>query len=62
MKRVLVTGMSGAGKSSVVRELVACGYKAVDTDDGSSEPHPDGRQLWCEDAIATLLANERGES
>jgi hypothetical protein len=26
--------MSGTGKSSVVRELVARGYKAVDTGDG----------------------------
>ena len=33
MKRVLLTGMSGTGKSSVVRELVARGYKAVDTED-----------------------------
>lgn len=46
VKRVLVTGMSGTGKSSVVRELVARGYKAVDTDDGWCEPQPDGRQAW----------------
>ena len=37
MKRVLLTGMSGTGKSSVIRELAALGYKAIDTDDG-----------WCE--------------
>ena len=58
VKRVLLTGMSGTGKSSVVRELVARGYKAVDTDDGWSETQPDGRQLWREDAIQTLLATE----
>ena len=58
MKRVLLTGMSGTGKSSVVRELVAQGYKAVDTDDGWSEQLPDGRQLWREDAIQALLATE----
>jgi shikimate kinase len=58
MKRVLLTGMSGTGKSSVVRELVARGYKAVDTDDGWSELQPDGRQLWREDAIQALLAAE----
>lgn len=50
--------MSGTGKSSVVRELVARGYKAVDTDDGWSEPLPDGRQEWREDAIQDLLSTE----
>ena len=50
--------MSGTGKSSVVGELVARGYKAVDTDDGWSEPLPDGRQMWREDAIQALLAAE----
>jgi shikimate kinase len=50
--------MSGTGKSSVVRALVAAGYKAVDTDDGWCEPLPDGRQRWREDAIAELLASE----
>jgi dephospho-CoA kinase len=58
VKRVLLTGMSGTGKSSVVRELAARGFKAVDTDDGWSEPLPDGRQLWREDAIQALLATE----
>jgi hypothetical protein len=32
MKRVLITGMSGTGKSAVVRELAARGYPAVDLD------------------------------
>jgi dephospho-CoA kinase len=54
VKRVLLTGMSGAGKSSVVRELAALGYKAVDTDDG-----------WCEPLlhrIATRTDNPYGKS
>ena len=58
MKRVLLTGMSGTGKSSVVRELAARGYKAIDTDDGWCELLPDGRQRWREDAIGRLLATE----
>ena len=58
MKRVLLTGMSGTGKSSVVTALVARGYKAVDTDDGWCEPLPDGRQQWREDAVQTLLSTE----
>jgi shikimate kinase len=53
--------MSGTGKSSVVRELVARGYKAVDTDNGWSERQPDGRQLWREDAIERLLSTEDAE-
>ena len=58
MKRVLLTGMSATGKSSVVRELVARGYLAVDTDDGWCEPLPDGRQQWREAAIRDLLDTE----
>ena len=32
MKRILLTGMSGTGKSSVISELAARGYKAIDAD------------------------------
>lgn len=32
MKRLLVTGMSGSGKSTIIDELAARGYKAVDAD------------------------------
>ena len=34
MRRVLLTGMSGTGKSTVIAELAARGYRAIDTDDG----------------------------
>lgn len=62
MKRILLTGMPGTGKSSVTRELVARGYKAVDTDgDGWCVPRPDGRQIWREDAIQALLSTEDAE-
>lgn len=42
----------------MISELVALGFKAVDTDDGWCEPLPDGRQRWREDAIAVLLDTE----
>jgi shikimate kinase len=59
VKRVLLTGMSGTGESSVViRALSARGFKAVDTDDGWCEPLSDGRQRWRENAIGELLGTE----
>jgi dephospho-CoA kinase len=58
VKRILLTGMSGTGKSTVIRALAARGYKAIDTDDGWCEPLPDGRQQWRADAIAELLDTE----
>jgi shikimate kinase len=58
VRRVLLTGMAGTGKSSVIEGLAARGYKAVDTDNGWCEPAPGGRQRWREDAIGELLAAE----
>jgi shikimate kinase len=58
VKRVLLTGMSGTGKSSVIQALAARGYKAIDADNGWCEPLPDGRQRWREDAIGELLDTE----
>jgi hypothetical protein len=61
VKRMLLSGMSATGKSSVIEALTARGYKAFDTDDGWCEPLPDGRQRWREDAIEKLLAVEDAE-
>jgi broad-specificity NMP kinase len=58
VRRVLITGMSGTGESSLIAELAELGYKAVDTDAGWCEPQPDSRQRWREDAIQALLATE----
>ena len=60
---VLVTGMSGTGKSTVLEELERRGYAIVETDDppwSETVAGPDGaEQLWCEDRIAELLAGAR---
>jgi hypothetical protein len=58
VKRALLTGMSGTGKSNVIHALSARGFKAVDTGDGWCEPLPDGRQRRREDAIGQLLDTE----
>ena len=65
--------MSGTGKSTVIKELAARGYKAVDTDDdGLSElvsvpdDEPTGLDpgqdwVWREDRIQTLLSTDDTE-
>jgi dephospho-CoA kinase len=58
MKRVLLTGMSGTGKSAVVAGLVCRGLKAIDTDYGWCETAPDGEWIWSEALIQELLSAE----
>jgi dephospho-CoA kinase len=63
---VLITGMSGTGKSTVIRELARRGFAAVDTDDGGyielvavegrTEPEP----MWREDRITALFDQDHG--
>lgn len=60
VKRVLITGMSGTGKSSLLHELAARGYRTVDTDYGDYFETADGERLWREDRISALLAGEPG--
>jgi dephospho-CoA kinase len=55
--RVLLTGMSGTGKSALVHELRRRGYAAHDADDGFAEPRDDGRWGWRADLVADLLAH-----
>jgi adenylate kinase family enzyme len=61
VKRVLITGMSGTGKSSLLHELAARGYRTVDTDYGGYFQTVDGERLWREDRIDALLASAPDE-
>jgi shikimate kinase len=68
MKRVLITGMSGTGKSSVILELAARGYRAYDLDtpewshwvDAAASdtltPAEGKDWVWREDRVRELLA------
>ena len=62
MTNVLVTGMSGTGKSSALAELGRRGYSVVDTDEPgwtewveTSEAVGGGEWLWIEDRMAELV-------
>lgn len=65
MSKVLVTGMSGIGKSSALAGLAQRAYRVVDTDDPgwkewveSSDEMGGGEWLWVEDRMTELLRTE----
>lgn len=60
MRRVLVTGMSGVGKSTLLKELARRGYRTVDTDYGDFYEEVDGERLWRRDRIEALLRQVEG--
>lgn len=70
MVRILLTGVSGTGKSTVITELTRLGYKAVDldcdefsewievvndVDEYGSSVEPGRDWVWREDRVRTLL-------
>jgi dephospho-CoA kinase len=65
MTAILITGMSGTGKSTVLAELARRGHRVVDTDDAGwgidvpGTPTEPGERLWREDRIASLLDEPR---
>ncbi len=73
MKRVLLTGMSGTGKSTLIGELAARGYKAIDTDNadwsewvetaiaGTDDPGVERDWIWREERIQSLLSTDDAE-
>jgi adenylate kinase family enzyme len=69
MRRILVTGVSGVGKSTAVERLAGSGYRAIDLDSpewsewvdsadgvGPSPLQPGKDWVWREDRVQTLLA------
>ena len=59
MRRILVTGMSGTGKSRALAELARRGFRAVDTDEpGWTVEDADGGRWWDDERIAQLLAED----
>jgi predicted ATPase len=62
MTRVLITGMSGTGKSTALAELARRGHRVVDANlsawsiEVASPAGSGSRQLWREDAMDALLA------
>jgi dephospho-CoA kinase len=61
VRKVLVTGMSGTGKSSALAELRLRGFETVDTDDPGWTEWSDEQDafVWREERIAALIAGER---
>ena len=64
MRRILVTGMSGTGKSSALERLRQLGFRVVDTDEGdwTEWSAAEGGYVWREEPIAELLASDGGPS
>jgi dephospho-CoA kinase len=71
VKRILVTGVSGVGKSTVVVRLAELGFRAVDLDspewsewvdspdgEGPSPLQPGKDWVWREDRVRELLAED----
>jgi predicted ATPase len=60
---VLITGMSGTGKSTLLAALARRGHRTVDTDEGDWSHEvvgPGGvEQLWREEPMTRLLAEPR---
>jgi dephospho-CoA kinase len=62
VRKILLTGMSGTGKSTALAELGRRGFEVVDTDVGgwSEWSDAEGGYVWREERIDDLLARELG--
>lgn len=62
MRRVLVTGMSGTGKSTALAELEALGFQVVDTDEPGWKEWRGDEFVWREERMSELLAGDQGRT
>ena len=72
MSKVLLTGISGTGKSAALAELGRRGYRVVETEDPEwreYRPYPEpidelhrGEYLWIEERMNALLDSDDGRS
>jgi dephospho-CoA kinase len=60
MRRLLITGMSGSGKSSALVELAKVGFRVVDTDEPGWTEWSDRKDgyVWREERMEELLAGD----
>jgi dephospho-CoA kinase len=59
VRRILVTGTSGTGKSSALAQLSRRGFRTIDTDEpGWTVEVADGGQWWDEKRILQLLGED----
>lgn len=61
MRRVLITGMSGTGKSTALEELRRRGFEVLDSDEPgwSDWSEQESGYVWREDRMAEFLARDR---
>jgi len=62
MGLVLINGLSGTGKSTLVRELRARGHRAYDADGGFAQPREDGEWGWNMATVTELFRDEASDT
>jgi adenylate kinase family enzyme len=64
VRRILLTGLSGTGKSTALVELEKRGFEVVDTDDGgwSEWSVSEDGYVWDEQRMRDLLGREQGST